>query len=350
MRKVFIVLQFVFCLCFVGCTKINDVKNPFSEELVKVAYVNSIKEYVPNAVVDEVTINSVYKIIQQNYKAEDDIRIINITSTYDILPYKIYREYIEKLEFRYISFHYYGFYQDKIYTLGELYNEGLIDMDLVCELFSLYCNSTTVLTYNEYQNIVSTVTEAFYTIDRYFGLFEGYSVVTLAYTSELCVTEPVRVHDVYFEFPYPDTCIRFIKDNIEIKLTSLLINTYVSKETIYELFSIYTKSKPVNEELINMLFTPIVPIYQKYVPDFDIDDLYLEYYNGEVNGAHVFTFGSNVWLAGKVDKDDDSIASSLLYGTGYDFIYYENNVYRKTDAINMGIITEDQINELKYGN
>ena len=36
--------------------------------------------------------------------------------------------------------------------------------------------------------------------------------------------------------------------------------------------------------------------------------------------------------------DDDSIASSLLYGTGYDFIYYENNVYRKTDAINMGII------------
>ena len=352
MKKIFtaiflILISFSFASCELDSI---DIKVPFSDNAVKQAYVDSIIEFEETAITDNVEVNEIYKTIDSKLSKDEKVRIVNVTSSYDVVPYKIYREYVEKLEFNYGKFSYYGYYENKLYTIGELYKKRIIDMDLVCELFSIYSEAKTILTYHEYTYMINKISAGNYKIDRYFGKCENLSAVTLTFSANLDVTEPVRVGDVYFEFPHPNTSIRLVNGIKEIKFTDSNLLSNVSKETIYELFSMYTKSKPVNEELINMLFTPIVPIYQKYVPDFDIDDLYLEYYNGEVNGAHVFTFGSNVWLAGKVDKDDDSIASSLLYGTGYDFIYYENNVYRKTDAINMGIITEDQIKELKYGN
>ena len=143
MKRLFITVFFiVFSFTLLSCTMDSIViKTPFNEDHVKKAYVDSIIGFIPEAVKEEVEVIEIFKELEPNSPKEDKVRIVNVTSSYDIVPYKKYRETVEKLEFSYGKFSYYGYYDNKLYTIGELYKKRLIDMELVCELFSIYSES-----------------------------------------------------------------------------------------------------------------------------------------------------------------------------------------------------------------
>lgn len=351
MKKILIFIIFSFIFVLSSCTisdqnqgGVNNYKPLITEEDVIDGYYDAIRSTDHK---DSMNVKKEDIIVKQMYPTlRPDLVIVDITNSYNIVPFKIYRENIDKLLFVYGgTFNFYGYYNNQIHTIKSLYEQEVIDLELVCELFSHMSLATSKLSHTEYEIIREHISYGL--IDRYFGRYDGYSAFTLCYTSNLCVTEPIRVLDVMFEFPYPDTHIRFVKDDEMISLSNQ--NLCVSKDSIYELFSLYTRSDKVNSELISMLFAPVVKVYQEYVSDFTIDDLYLEYYYGSSGDVHFYQFGSNVWLASIIDEDVTGFASSLRYGGGWATVYYDGNVYLVEEAISLGITTKEEAHSIIYG-
>lgn len=358
MKKVIVLILMVFSIAFCfGCNgnEYNNSNLNISEELsssFKIAYANSISQYMESVDLNEIEIIDYYGTI-------GDAHLVSIKSSYlgsylndkYVYPNGAYIDQVEKMEFRYdIGYKVYIIYNDILYTAKEAYNKKIINFDNLCMIFGIHTSKIDTFNESSYRKLENCMKLSYkeksdlYVLEKYYGEYNGYSVVSYGYQGmQLCVSSKDIINRLVFEYGYESNHIRVMNDTNMYSMHRALNENIITNEDIYYLFKLHTGSEEVNENLVNKLLTPAYELCLKYSEDFDreltLDSFYLDKYYGKYGDSFIYSLYSVCWINFTSTSATPEEIEIMEYGfSQMAYVLNENKLYTLNQAIELGIV------------
>lgn len=317
-------------------------------DLFKSAYASSIADFVEEVDLNEIEILDYFGLIR-------DAHIVSMGSNYSgKYPNGVYIEEVKKMEFKYDSgYKIYVIAKDKLYTPKKAYEEKIIDFSELCKLFGIHTSKLETFDEQSYDSVENCLKlkyeEEFdlYEIAKYYGEYNGYSAVSLNYLGmQLAVTSADYVYNLKFEYGYSSNHIRFMNDSEMYSISEALSKNIITKDDLYNIFEIHSKSEKVDEQLIIELLTPAYELCLKYADDFNkeinLNHFSLSKYYGKYGENEIYSLDSTCWI----DKVNTSATIEEVEVMEYGFsktayVLSDGKLFTLQQALNSGIITEE---------
>lgn len=320
----------------------EDLKNTFVS-----AYVKSLTHEIET--VDE---NNIF--IDKYYGTIGKAHIVSMHDNYsDVYPNDAYIEKIKNLEFGFIyTTNTYVIFNGVLYTPKQAFEEKIINLSDLCLLFGLHTAGLDTFTINDYNNIMSHFGSGSNSISVYYGKYNGYCAVTLSYSGmQAAVIFEENYHGLTFSYGYQSSRIRLINKGAKYTLDTALENNVISKENLYDLFEMYSKSAEINDQIIEKILTAAYNLCLKYKDNFwgelKFEDLGLTKYYGKHGASHIFDMESSNLITFPEAELTSSEKVILQWGFNTGPYVLNNNVlYTIYGALDKGIITEELCDQL----
>ena len=316
----------------------EDLKNTFVS-----AYIKSISHKIETVDENNIIINKYYGTIGKAH-------IVSMYDKYsEVYPNDAYTEKIKNFEF---SFTYttntYVIFDGVLYTPKQAFEEKIINFSDLCLLFGLHTSGLDTFTKNDYDNIMNVINDKeLNLISKYYGKYNGHCAVSMFYLGLQTEVVFEETHEgITFSYGTFSSRIRLISENGEHTIKTALENNVITKEDLYDLFEMHTKSAEINDQIIETILTAAYNLCLKYKEDFmkevKYEDCELYKYYGKYDDSYIFDIHSYNWINfTKTDATEEEIII-LQYGfSAGPYVLNNGVIYTLYGAVNKGIITEE---------
>lgn len=312
--------------------------------MIKSAYADSIKYAVDSVDLDGVRVVNYYGKL-------DNVHVANVASSYSEYPNNAYIQSVRDMEFRYyLATRVYVFYNGKLYTAKEAYEQEIITFNTLCKIFGIHTSGLDTFSEDDYNKLKACASLKWptsadkYELKTYYGEYNGYLAVSYNYQgmqADVCFDE--YVENLAFGYGYESSRIRLMSETEMYDIGEAFENGVITKEDLYDIFELHVGEK-VNEELINMMITPAYELCMKYKDDFakvpEFGSFHLTVYYGKYGDSYIFGLNSDYF--GNLVSATEEEKELMRYGNfSGEYVLNNGKLYTLEQALEAGIITEE---------